>query len=264
MSTILEDTPELTDPEPTNPERQCERVVVADEDDASAFALIEGLARHGHEVTHVGTGAGLIGSLKEQPYHNVVLSATLPDIGPEPMCRRLRSFSPTWGLVVALPEPDELETVLCLAAGADDCVSRPYRPREIVARIDAIGRRARHAPPTPRPGPLPRPTGFPDASAGAGAGEGCLRCADLAIDVQRREVRIGESTVELTRKEFDLLVLLVEHRSFVVSREIISERVWNGTWSRRTIDTHVASLRSKLDRPDIIRTVRGVGFKLSA
>nr|WP_296780664.1 response regulator transcription factor [Rhodococcus sp. (in: high G+C Gram-positive bacteria)] len=224
-----------------------QHLLLADEKPDDAARLIESLERLGHHVTHVNSGIGLIGALQDEPTADkIVVSATLPDIGPEAMCRRLRTSPLRRIVIVVLPVRDELETVLSLDAGADDCVERPYRPRELAARIRAIARRE----------PEPKAPGPDD--------ENCFDCGDIVVDVARREVRVGELTVELTRKEFDLLALLVQNRSFVVSRDIIAECVWNGTWSTRTIDTHVASLRSKLDRPELIRTVRGVGFKLTA
>jgi DNA-binding response OmpR family regulator len=139
----------------------------------------------------------------------------------------------------------ERDRVDGLRTGADDYVVKPFALAELLARIEAVLRRS--AP--------------PDAPAPLGAVVG-----DLAIDVDSRRVTVDGATVDLTRKEFDLLVLLVRRRGTVVGREEILRAVWETDWpgTGRTLDVHVASLRHKLDRPELVRTVRGVGYIVDA
>src|SRR5690606_24191360 len=134
----------------------------------------------------------------------------------------------------------ELDRVLGLQAGADDYVVKPYGFRELMARIEAVMRRThRHH----------------------GKGNVLLH-GPLRIDASLREVSVHGRRIEVTRKELDLLCLLASFPDTVIPRKRIMNEVWGDTWSRRTVDTHVSSLRNKLGRSDWIITVRGVGFRL--
>ena len=132
-----------------------------------------------------------------------------------------------------------MERVLGLQAGADDYVVKPYGFRELMARMAAVMRRAR---PQPAVGKV-------------------LTRGPLVIDASSREVCLLGRTIDMTRKEFDLLFLLASHPDTVVSRGRIMQQIWGDSWSRRTVDTHVSSLRNKLGGSDWIITIRGVGFR---
>jgi DNA-binding response OmpR family regulator len=138
---------------------------------------------------------------------------------------------------------EEPDRVAGLEVGADDYVTKPFSPRELVARIKAILRRVE-----------PRQQ------------EQTLRLGDVVVDVEGRDVTVGGEPIELTAKEFDLLVYFAESVGIVLSRDRLLDRVWGVTYpgGTRTVDVHVGQLRRKLGRPDLIRTVRGAGYKALA
>jgi DNA-binding response OmpR family regulator len=135
---------------------------------------------------------------------------------------------------------EEIDRVLGLEVGADDYVAKPFSPRELTARLKAVLRRT--------DGPARRDV---------------LALGDVELRRDEREVRVSGELVDLTVKEFDLLAWLVENPGIVFSRDQLLDRVWGMTFEggTRTVDVHVAQVRRKLDRPDLIRTVRGSGYK---
>lgn len=145
-------------------------------------------------------------------------------------------------IISATGRATEMDRVLGLQAGADDCVNKPYSFRELVARIEAVLRRTQL--------PVPR--------------QRVVSRGSLCIDLETREVRVDGRIIDVTRKEFDLLYLLASRHERVISREQLMAMVWDNTWAKngRTIDTHVSSLRSKLGANSWITTVRGVGYRL--
>ena len=149
---------------------------------------------------------------------------------------------------------DELDAVLSLEAGAADHITKPPRPRELTARIRAVLRRVGR----PEPGPLrPSPP------------EGVLTLGPVCIDLSRREAHVRDRSVELSRKEFDLLALLVSEAGHVVTRKQCMERIWRDKkmGDSRTLDTHVKRLRKKVERhpgqPEHVLTVRGIGYRFN-
>jgi DNA-binding response OmpR family regulator len=217
------------------------RILVAEPDPVSAEPLIRGLRRHGHraEVVHTGDKA----LVEYQSADLLLLDLELPDVDGLEICRGIRAVSDV-PIITISARAEEIDCVLGLQAGSDDYLVKPYGFRELMARIDAVMRRAR-----------------PQAARDRVIAHGPLR-----IDAGCREVRVGERVVGVTRKEFDLLHLLASQASNVVSRQQIMSQIWQDVWSEstRTIDTHVSSLRSKLGSGSWIITVRGVGFQLGA
>ncbi|MEV7217385.1 response regulator transcription factor [Kitasatospora cineracea] len=202
-------------------------------------ALADQLRRHGHDPVGVRQGGAAL-----QAYGSadlVLLDLDLPDLDGLEVCRAIRATSRV-PVIILTARQSEIDCVLGLQAGADDYVTKPYRFRELAARIEAAMRRTRWQP------------------LAAGAQE--IRHGRLRIDAGSREVSVGGSRVALTRKEFDLLCLLAQHPDTVVPRKQLLQQVWGGSWSRRTVDTHVSSLRGKLGGSGWIVTVRGVGFML--
>lgn len=215
------------------------RVLVVEDDADAAEDLTRGLRRHGFDADIVDTGTDAL-----KRYHDVdlvLLDLELPDVDGLEVCRDIRANCNT--PIIAVTESDtELDRVLGLQAGSDDCLVKPYGFRELMARIDAVMRRVNP----------------PQRAAQV------LSHGRLQVDVGAREVRIDGRLVGLTRKEFDLLHLLAHRPDSVVTREHMMSKVWGfcDMSSSRTIDTHVSSVRSKLGSSQWIVTVRGVGFRL--
>ncbi|MFF9895940.1 response regulator transcription factor [Streptomyces longispororuber] len=219
------------------------RVLVVEGDQADRAALTEALARQGHDVGAVSSGADALAA--HEAADLVLLDLDLPDLDGLEVCREIRAVHDT-PVIAVTSRGSELDCVLALQAGADDYVIKPYGLRELMARLQAVMRRARRT-----------------ACADTGTdGAAVLEHGPLRIDSGSREVRMCGRPVPVTRKEFDLLALLASAPGRVVSRESIMHKVWGESWSRRTVDTHVSSLRNKLGGPEWIVTVRGVGFKL--
>jgi DNA-binding response OmpR family regulator len=216
-------------------------ILVVEDDDRVAAALCAALAQAGYRVERVGGGAAALAAVSHGHTDLVLLDLGLPDLDGLEVCQRIRSGSgvPVIAVTARGAERDRVEG---LRTGADDYVVKPFALAELLARIEAVLRRAG-----------PRGT-RPPTTVG-----------DLELDVDGRRVAVAGTAVELTRKEFDLLALLVRRRGVVVGREEILRAVWETDWpGGRTLDVHVASLRHKLGRPDLVRTVRGVGYVVDA
>ena len=168
----------------------------------------------------------------------------LPDMDGIDVCRRLRKRSDVPILMLTARDED-IDKIIGLEVGADDYMTKPFNPRELVARIKSILRRAT--------------TERRDAETAE------LRHGDLVIDSGRREVKVGETEIQLAPKEFDLLWELLDHRGIVLTRDQLLERVWGYTFAgdTRTVDVHVRQLRRKLGDASPIVTVWGVGYKVS-
>ncbi len=214
------------------------RILVVDNDAESADSLVNRLRRHGHEAAGVRRGGVALSTYEDADL--VLLDLELPDLDGLEVCRAIRSVSHVPVIIVTARE-SELDCVLSLQAGADDYVVKPYGFRELMARIEAVLRRAQWQP-------------------AAAVRE--IRHGRLQIDVHAREVSVDGRDVALTRKEFDVLHLLASHPDTVIPRKLLLQQVWGDSWSRRTVDTHVSSLRGKLGGSGWITTVRGVGFKI--
>ncbi|MFD9339775.1 response regulator transcription factor [Streptomyces sp. NPDC060028] len=214
------------------------RILVVDGAADGTDPLVERLRRQGHEPVCAQKGAAAL--RVHEDVDLVLLDLDLPDLDGLEVCRVIRSTSRV-PVIIVTSRGSELDCVLGLQAGADDYVVRPYGFRELMARIEAVMRRSQWQP----------------ATATTAVEHGPLR-----IDVNSREVTLAGDEVRLTRKEFDLLLLLASHPETVVSRKRLLQQVWGDSWSRRTVDTHVSSLRGKLGANSWIITIRGVGFKI--
>jgi DNA-binding response OmpR family regulator len=215
------------------------------EDEPSVGELVRGyLSRDGFRVVWVRTGEEALETLERHPVRLVVLDVGLPGIDGFDVCRKVRARSrvPILMLTARDEEPDRL---VGLELGADDYVTKPFSPRELVARMKAILRRAE-----------PEPEPAADA----------VVLGDVVVDRQRREAVVAGEAVDLTAKEFELLAYFVAHPGAVLSREVLLDRVWGVEYpgGTRTVDVHVAQLRRKLARPTLIRTLRGAGYKAVA
>jgi len=213
------------------------------EDEAGIGGLVAAyLRREGYGVVWVRSGEEALVELARHPIRIVVLDIGLTGIDGFEVCRRMRTAS-TVPIVMLTARDEEPDRVAGLEVGADDYVLKPFSPRELVARLKAILRRTDGA-----------------------RREEVLTLGDVVLQRDRHETTVAGEPVELTSKEFDLLACLIENAGLVLSREKLLDAVWELTYpgGTRTVDVHVAQLRRKLGRPELIRTVRGSGYKALA
>ncbi|MGH9043935.1 MAG: response regulator transcription factor [Acidimicrobiales bacterium] len=218
--------------------------VVVIEDDPHICELVDTyLRRAGYGVVKATTGEdGLQAVAREHP-RLVLLDLGLPGgMDGLEVCRRLRSRGET-PIVILTARDDEIDRILGLELGADDYISKPFSPREVVARVGAVLRRS---------DPKRRP------------GEGTISVAKVEIDTGRHEVRTAGEVVPLTTREFDLLSCLARNEGLVLSRRQLLDAVWGQDWigDDRTVDVHVRQLRKKLGPELPLTTVWGVGYRL--
>jgi len=215
------------------------RLLLVEDDLTIASPLVRGLEREGFSVEHVECGADARRALDAAPPDVVLLDLGLPDVDGFDLCRELRVAS-TVPIIVVTARGEEVDRVVGLELGADDYVVKPFGFRELVARVRAVLRR-----------------GAARSDPGAPLGP-------LVVDRRTRRAFVDDRLVSLTPKEFDLLALLADDPGAVYGRQRILDEVWDPHWygPTKTLDVHIASLRRKLGRPDLIETVRGVGYRL--
>ena len=210
------------------------------EDDYSMGTLVQDYLLHEeYRVVWVRDGAEALAEARRRTLALVLLDIGLPDIDGFDVCRTLKGFSDV-PVIMLTARGDEADRVAGLEIGADDYVAKPFSPRELMARVKAVLRRS-----------------------GAPGEASTLSHEDVDIDLRAREVAVSGLPVKLTQKEFDLLVHLASHPGVVYTREELLEHAWQLDYpgGTRTVDVHVAQLRRKLGRPDIVETVHGVGYK---
>lgn len=219
------------------------------EDETELAALVGSyLERDGLEVTLVHDGAQAVATAREVDPDVIVLDLGLPGLDGVEVCRQVRTFSDAY-IVILTARSDEVDTLIGLSVGADDYMTKPFSPRELMARIQAMLRR-------------PRPLRQADAA------EHARTFGDLAVDPLGRDVWLAGEPVALTRTEFDLLAALSELPRLAFSRRQLIDQVWGETWvgDEHLVDVHIGHLRRKLgdDATEgrYIRTVRGVGYRM--
>jgi DNA-binding response OmpR family regulator len=224
------------------------RLILLVEDERSITEpLAEALDRDGFDTEVAGTVGEALELAKRDP-DLVLLDVMLPDGSGFDVCRELRSHSQV-PIIMLTARGEEPDRIVGLELGADDYVVKPFSAREVVARIRAVLRR------TEAPGP---------------AEESVRVVGEVRLDPARREVTFRGAPLELSRKEFDLLHLLMSNAGTVVTREQLIDEVWDTNWfgSTKTLDVHVSGIRRKLgddpSSPRYVHTVRGVGFRFSA
>ena len=229
------------------------RIAVVDDERVIADGIAAYLRRDGHEVDVAATAVGAMDLGRSNP-DLMILDVMLGSGSGFDVLRSLRSEGLRVPVIILSARVDLVDRVAGLELGADDYVTKPFEPRELVARVGAVLRRtAQTGSPTDQVGNASEPQ----------------RLLDLEIDAAAREVRCGTVEVVLTRTEFDLLAALADHPGHVLSRVQLAERIFGGAYdeSDRTIDSHVRNLRRKLGvRPEggeYVETVRGVGYRLA-
>jgi DNA-binding response OmpR family regulator len=240
------------------------RLLLVEDDDHVATALSAVLARHGFEVGMAHSGQEALQELLHSelaPFDVVLLDLGLPDQDGFEVCGRIRKLTGT-PVIMVTARSDVRSRIHGLNLGADDYVVKPYDTGELLARVHAVARRTAAAEPEPAAGP----GGAGAAAAGERADDAAapLVVGPVTLEPNARRVTVGGAEVQLTRKEFDLLALLAARPGVVFRREQIISEVWRSSWegTGRTLEVHIASLRSKLGLPALIETVRGVGYRL--
>jgi DNA-binding response OmpR family regulator len=220
------------------------RALVVDDEPPLVQVISGYLARDGFDVVSATDGEAAVTAARDRRPDVIVLDLMLPGIDGIEACRRIRTFSDAY-IIMLTAKSDEVDKLIGLSVGADDYLTKPFSPRELLARVRAM---------------LRRPRAVPDP--------GVRRFGDLEVDPAGREVRAGGKAVDLTRTEFDLLDTLSAQPRVAFSRRQLLEQVWSGDWfgDDHVIDVHVGNLRHKLGddaaAPRYIRTVRGVGYRM--
>jgi DNA-binding response OmpR family regulator len=220
-------------------------LIIEDETNIASFVKLY-LEKAGFVVEHATHGEDGLARVAANAPALILLDLNLPDIDGLEVCRRVRATSSV-PILMLTARDDDVDKIVGLEVGADDYVTKPFNPRELVARIKTILRRAAAPVPTAPAERVPLVHGA------------------LRIDAARREVTLAGAAIQLAPKEFDLLWALMEHRGIVLTRDQLLERVWGYTFAgdTRTVDVHVRQLRRKIGDTCPVVTVWGVGYKVS-
>src|SRR4249919_2624400 len=219
-------------------------LIVEDETSIASFVALY-LKNAGYVVKAVGTGGAALNAIAAELPALIILDLNLPDMDGLEICRRVRKGSDVPILMLTARDED-VDKIIGLEVGADDYLTKPFNPRELVARVKSVLRRS---------------------TADRRVDEGDeLRHGELVINSGRREVLVGDDEIQLAPKEFDLLWELLDHRGIVLTRDQLLERVWGYTFAgdTRTVDVHVRQIRRKLGDASPIVTVWGVGYKVAS
>ena len=223
------------------------RVLVVEDEDTIRRVIVGYLQQEAYEVTEAADGNTAVDLARSHTPEVIVLDLGLPGIDGIEVCRQVRAFTDAY-IIMLTARGDEVDKLIGLSVGADDYLTKPFSPRELVARIKVMLRRPRSS---------------------ADTADALVRAfGDLRIDPESREVMLAGVPVDLTRTEFDILDLLSENPRRVHSRAVIIDQVWGQGWvgDARVVDVHVAHIRAKLaddvTDPQYLLTVRGVGFKM--
>ncbi|WP_263730550.1 response regulator transcription factor [Cellulomonas sp. SG140] len=233
------------------------RALIVDDERPLAELVAGYLRREGYEVHLAFDGPTGVDSAREVDPDVIVLDLGLPGLDGVEVCRQVRTFSDCY-IVMLTARTDEVDTLIGLSVGADDYVTKPFRPRELIARITAMQRR-------------PRRTAGPASTADVRPADEAvppIMVGPLRMDLVGREVELEGEPVGLTRTEFDVLAALARRPSAVLTRRQLIEAVWGERWvgDEHLVDVHVLHVRQKLgdtaDAQRFVRTVRGVGYRM--
>ncbi|MFT4258103.1 response regulator transcription factor [Microbacterium sp.] len=219
------------------------RILIVEDDDRVASALDAFLQRSGYATQRAADGAEALALLDAQT-EAVLLDLGLPDVGGIDLCRRIRARSEV-PIVVVTARSQVIERIRGLRAGADDFVIKPYDVHELLARIEAVTRRARPAQVEAEPVVV-------------------TATGDVRIDLVARRLLVGDEIIDLTPKEFDIVAVLARHPGVAVPKDRLIREVWNTDWRGFThsLEVHVGAIRRKAGERRFIKTVRGVGYRL--
>lgn len=224
------------------------RVLVVDDEESIVKLISYTFKQAGFEVFTAENGRQGLEIVKREYPDLIILDLMLPEIDGMELCRKLRQDGINVPIIMLTAKDDEIDRVLGLEIGADDYVTKPFSPRELVARVKAVLRR----------------TGENDGHSN----QGIIKCGDIVVDSNKYEVTAFGNHVELTPREFELLLYLAQNMGRVLSRDLLLDKVWGYEFAgdTRIVDVHISHLREKIERdarnPAYIKTVRGVGYKL--
>jgi two-component system, OmpR family, alkaline phosphatase synthesis response regulator PhoP len=227
---------------------QSATILVVDDERSLVDLVVSYLEREGYEVHRAYDGISALETARKEAPDLVVLDLMLPEIDGLEVCRQLRQFSDAYVLMLTA-RTEEIDRIVGLSVGADDYVTKPFSPRELVARVKAMLRRPRSMPTVSSPSTAP------------------LAFGELTIDLEAHEVSIGGQPIALTPLEFELLTTLAVRPGMVYSRGQLLDIVWGGDYfgGDHVVDVHISNLRKKLEsnpaQPQYIETVRGVGYR---
>jgi DNA-binding response OmpR family regulator len=225
-----------------------ERLLIIEDEERILMGLEDNLRIEGYQVSSATDGLKGFTMAKEQSYDLIILDIMLPKMNGFEVCKQLRQTGITTPVLILTAKSQEVDKVLGLEIGADDYVTKPFSPRELIARVNAIIRRTKQTQQIIE----------------------LYHFGDVDIDFKKYEAKKNGKPVNLTALEFTLLHFLIKHEDQVVSRDSILDNVWgNGVYVYpRTIDTHIANLRKKIEddaeNPKFILGVRSVGYKFKA
>ena len=222
------------------------RILVVEDDADIASLIVHYLGPAGHESEVIANGSDAVGAARRHPPDLIILDRMLPGLDGLEICRALRADPALGGVPILMltARAEEVDRIAGFDIGADDYVTKPFSPKELVARIGALLRRSRRVP---------------------ADGERVLRYGPLALDIERHVVTDGDQDVKLTAKEYLLLRYFLEHRGRVLSRDLLLTDVWGYqyTGGTRTVDVHVRRLREKLPAlVQAVETIKQFGYKL--
>lgn len=229
-------------------------MLLAEDEESFVEALVIGLAHEGFRVSVARDGEEALAMFEGSEPDLVLLDLMLPKLSGLDVCRTIRTRSSV-PIITVTAKGAEIDTVVALEVGADDYVTKPYRLRELVARMRAVLRRA---------------PDFERGRSGITSRNGepmAWEVGQVRVNLHRRSVFVEGKEVHLRRKEFDLLVLLVENAGRVLTRDVLIDRVWGADYigDTKTLDVHIKRLRSHIEtdpaNPELITTVRGVGYR---
>ncbi|HVF76375.1 MAG TPA: response regulator transcription factor [Acidimicrobiales bacterium] len=230
------------------------RVLVVEDEESFVEALTVGLKREGFDVTVARDGRQALDVFEAARPDLVLLDLMLPGLSGIDVCRELRRISRT-PVIMVTAKDSEVDTVVGLEVGADDYVTKPYRMRELVARMRAVLRRA---------------SADADGAAAVAEEHEVLAAGEVRLDLARHELTVRGEAVPLPRKEFEVLELLMENAGRVLPRESLLDRVWGHDYvgDTKTLDVHIKRIRGKIEddpaHPTYITTIRGVGYRFEA
>lgn len=217
-------------------------LLVDDEPNITELAALY-LKKEGFRTHAVADGTSALNAVSEKIPALLVLDLMLPELDGYEVCRRLRAANDSTPIIMLTARDEDVDKIVGLEMGADDYLTKPFNPRELVARVKALLRRSTNRKETMAP----------------------IHLSDLTIDPARHEVLVADSPVSLRGQEFSLLVALAEHKGLVLSREQLLQLAWGYEYfgETRTVDVHIAQLRKRLIGSQVkIETVAGIGYKL--